>query len=569
VPALIPGDSSQYPTEIQTPVDGDTANAASVSTGLAQLADRTANLNARLVSGGGGGGAPTDATYLVASSNSTLTNETVVPAAGLTLLAAVDAAAQRLALGLGSAATANTGDFDAAGAAAAAQAASLQKSSNLSDLASAATARTNLGLGSAATKDAGSPSGVATLDSGGKIPSSQLPSIAITETFVVASQAAMLALTAERGDVAIRTDISTSFILSSDSPSTLADWKELLTPADGVTSFNGRTGAVSPAPGDYTASDVGALAAASNLGDLDDAATARGNLGLGGAAVLDVGTTAGTVAAGDDSRLSNARTPTSHASSHQNGGSDEIATATPGANAIPKAGAGGTLASGWLPPASTSAQGAIQLESSGDTSKFLNGNGAWTTPVGSVPVEASGAVGNILTNGFTTMPGILSYTTGTGLSTAALRARPVVFGRSGTLTQLGMVCATGVATAKARIGLYDSDANGGPGTLLVDSGEFDCASNGRKLTTGLSVAISAGKVYWFAAIGGTAAPNLALISTAVFMNAMVAASGATAGSVCVAVSVAQSYGALPGTFPAGYTAQTAVNLPIPLFTVTP
>ena len=38
--------------------------------------------------------------------------------------------------------------------------------------------------------------------------------------------------------------------------------------------------------------------------------------GLGGAAVLGVGTTAGTVAAGDDSRLSNARTPTSHASTH-------------------------------------------------------------------------------------------------------------------------------------------------------------------------------------------------------------------------------------------------------------
>ena len=38
-----------------------------------------------------------------------------------------------------------------------------------------------------------------------------------------------------------------------------------------------------------------------------------------------------------------------HASTHQNGGSDEIATATPGANAIPKAGSGGTLATGWIP----------------------------------------------------------------------------------------------------------------------------------------------------------------------------------------------------------------------------
>lgn len=50
---------------------------------------------------------------------------------------------------------------------------------------------------------------------------------------------------------------------------------------------------------------------------------------LGNAAGLDVGTTAGTVAAGDDSRLSDARTPTSHASTHTNG-TDDIQDATSG-----------------------------------------------------------------------------------------------------------------------------------------------------------------------------------------------------------------------------------------------
>lgn len=38
-----------------------------------------------------------------------------------------------------------------------------------------------------------------------------------------------------------------------------------------------------------------------------------------------------------------------HASSHKHGGLDEVATATPAANAIPKAGAGGMLAVGWIP----------------------------------------------------------------------------------------------------------------------------------------------------------------------------------------------------------------------------
>lgn len=67
-----------------------------------------------------------------------------------------------------------------------------------------------------------------------------------------------------------------------------------------------------------SAADVGADPAGTAAGLVDDlsgvtnAATARSNLGLGGAAVLAVGTTAGTVAAGNDARLSDARTPTAH-----------------------------------------------------------------------------------------------------------------------------------------------------------------------------------------------------------------------------------------------------------------
>lgn len=87
--------------------------------------------------------------------------------------------------------------------------------------------------------------GYAGLDSGGKISTSVLPAIALVNTFVVATQAAMLALTAQTGDVAVRTDLQKSFILAGASSSTLADWQELLSPTGAVVSVNSQTGVIS------------------------------------------------------------------------------------------------------------------------------------------------------------------------------------------------------------------------------------------------------------------------------------------------------------------------------------
>lgn len=92
---------------------------------------------------------------------------------------------------------------------------------------------------------AGNANGLATLDSGGKIPSSQLPLIALVDVNTVASQAAQLALTAQEGDVAVRTDLNKSYIHNGGVAGTMADWTELLTPTDTVLSVNGQTGTVS------------------------------------------------------------------------------------------------------------------------------------------------------------------------------------------------------------------------------------------------------------------------------------------------------------------------------------
>ena len=113
------------------------------------------------------------------------------------------------------------------------------------------------------TNQKGVANGIAPLDGSGKVPVDHLPALAISETFVVNSQSAMLALTAQTGDVAVRTDVNKSFILTATPASTLGNWQELLTPTDSVLSVDGLTGAVDLS-GTYLNKTTGVLA-----GDLD------------------------------------------------------------------------------------------------------------------------------------------------------------------------------------------------------------------------------------------------------------------------------------------------------------
>lgn len=111
-----------------------------------------------------------------------------------------------------------------------------------------ASAQTSLGLGGyQSLSGKGQANGYAGLDSAGKILASVLPALAITDIFEVGSQAAMLALTAQVGDIAIRTDLSKTFGLAAEPASTLANWKELRTPTDVVQSVAGLTGPIAAA----------------------------------------------------------------------------------------------------------------------------------------------------------------------------------------------------------------------------------------------------------------------------------------------------------------------------------
>jgi hypothetical protein len=94
------------------------------------------------------------------------------------------------------------------------------------------------------TTQKGVANGIAELDGSGLVPTHHLPALAITTTQVVNSQANMLALTAQVGDVAVRTDVNKSFILTATPATTLGNWQELLTPTDAVLSVDGSTGAI-------------------------------------------------------------------------------------------------------------------------------------------------------------------------------------------------------------------------------------------------------------------------------------------------------------------------------------
>ncbi len=79
---------------------------------------------------------------------------------------------------------------------------------------------------------------------GGVVPTSQLPASIMTDAFVVGSEAAMLALAANKGDLAIRSDLSRTFVLAANAPGVLANWIRLETPASPVLSVQGQTGVI-------------------------------------------------------------------------------------------------------------------------------------------------------------------------------------------------------------------------------------------------------------------------------------------------------------------------------------
>lgn len=262
------------------------------------------------------------------------------------------------------------------------------------------------GLGTSAVANTGTSVGnVPVIGVGGVLPASILPAIAITDVYTVASQVAMLSLSAQRGDVAIRTDDGKTYILSTDSATTLADWKEITVPggtatgiADNLVSnakltdvssqtIKGRIASGVGDPEDLNAAQVksilsiavadvsglGALATASSV-NLSTQATgtlqAAQHPALTGDVTSPAGSLATTIASQSVSNAKLAQMPATTIKGNNTGASATPADLTVSQVAAILPAFTGDSGSGGV-------KGLVPPPAIGDASKYLKGDGTW------------------------------------------------------------------------------------------------------------------------------------------------------------------------------------------------
>lgn len=152
--------------------------------------------------------------------------------------------------------------------------------------------------------------------------------------------------------------------------------------------------------------------------------------------------------------------PAAHAATHQNGGSDEVATATAGANAIPKAGSGGKLDKAWVPDfvvagGSHASGGVPDPGSTTHTPAYVLTEGGWAAPSGGSLASLTDAVITSPADG-----DMLTYET----SSSKWKNKALAILKSLVTTKGDIIAATGSA-APVRVGV---GSNGQ--VLTADSG---------------------------------------------------------------------------------------------------
>jgi len=145
------------------------------------------------------------------------------------------------------------------------------------------------------------------------------------------------------------------------------------------------------------------------------------------------------------------------------------------------------------------------------------------------------------------------WTTGDSISSLSttlnqLYAIPFITPRGATIDRIGFnVASGGTAGSKGRVGLYraTSQSNMYPGSLVLDGGEKDTTTTGVKSTT-VSQVLEADVLYWAVLLAGTAAFSVSTHTVGLPILGLPSSLNVAADFL----TVAQTYGALPATFPA-------------------
>lgn len=241
----------------------------------------------------------------------------------------------------------------------------------------------------------------------------------------------------------------------------------------------------------------------------------------------------------DDSRLSDARTPSAH--THPVGdvtglfASSGVSSSTQAVRADDS-----RLSDARTPVAHTHPTGDL-TQSGATTGQVLSWSGsAW----GPQTIASGTPMPTIKPFATFKVCGGLGCTTMTTQAHAAdqIRLYPVVWPFSFTVDAISAVVTTAAAAGNIRAGLYAADANGRPnGSPLLSMVGQSASTTGEKITTGLSYTVQANTVYWMGIQAGGASVTVRALPVASLIP-LHANPAATANYTSVVISAAYASG---------------------------